>query len=581
MTDVLLVVPPFASAALPVLGPSLLVAALRRDGLHARVLYANVTFAAHVGYDRYRRFTLSSWRMHGDLLFAPAAWGHAVPDEAVVFGPRVDAVTEEDWRVAAETLPAYFAEVRAQIAEAAPAVVGLSSVFQQNVPSVALAKVARQAAPDAAILLGGANALRPMGRAIAEATLGIFDAVVAGEGEKELSGFVRKLMTGWRPPPDERFVVWPRLPSLSLAPTPEFDDYFEQVGALTEAGRLPEGLPLALPFESARGCWWGERSHCTFCGLVGPEIAERAHTPERVLHDIEHLVATYGVDELRAADDLLPIRIQREVLPELARRQPHRERPLRFFYEVKSHLRRRELELLAAAGVVEVQSGLESLSTDTLKAMKKGVTGPQNVAFLRDARATGVDPLWNWMVAFPGDQREDYEAFLRLAPFVEHLRPPVCVVPVRIDRFSPYHADPARWNIRDVVPFPGMRWAWPEGSDLETISYHFTGTVDSAYVEDPELARRAHEGLDRWLDAWAAGPPELTGVLDGDVLHVRDTRAVALEEETTLSAAATALLLRLEKPRPIDVVTDRALGVLLQRGFVVQHEGYLVSVVVR
>lgn len=54
-----------------------------------------------------------------------------------------------------------------------------------------------------------------------------------------------------------------------------------------------------------------------------------------------------------------------------------------------------------------------------------------------------------------------------------------------------------------------------------------------------------------------------------------------MEEEVTLSAASSALLLRLEKPTPLDVVHDRALGVLLQRGFVVQHEGYLISVVVR
>jgi len=563
-----------------VLGPSLLVAALRRDGLDAHALYANVTFAAHIGYDRYRRFTLSSWRMHGDLLFAEAAWGRPVPDSAVVFGPRVDAVTEEDWAISVGVLDAYITEVVDAVVAANPKVVGFSSVFQQNVPSVALAKAVRARLPDVAILLGGANALRPMGRGIAEAT-DVFDAVVAGEGEAELAGFARKLMTGWRPPNDERFIVWPRLKSLSLSPTPEFDDYFAQVEALTHDGRLPEGLPLALPFESARGCWWGERSHCTFCGLVGPEIAERAHTPERVLSDIETLVERWGITELRAADDLLPIKIQKEVLPELARRQPLRGEPLRFFYEIKSHLRRRELDLLAAAGVFEVQSGIESLSTDTLKAMRKGTTGPMNVAFLRDARGAGVDPLWNWMVAFPGDQPEDYEAFLRLAPFVEHLRPPVCVVPVRIDRFSPYHADPARWNIRDVTPFPGMRWAWPEGADLETISYHFTGTVDSAYTDDPELARRAHEGLDRWLEAWHAGPPELVAVEDGDGLRIRDTRGIAMDEDVTLSAASSALLLRLEKPTPLDVVHDRALGVLLQRGFVVQHEGYLISVVVR
>ncbi len=571
-------VPPFASAALPVLGPSVLVAALRRAGLDAHAWYANLELAARIGYDRYRRFTLSSWRMHGDLLFAEAAWGRPVPDEAVIFGPRVDAVTEQDWHVARAALPAWIDAVADAIAERAPGVVGFSSVFQQNVPSVALATAIRARMPDVAILLGGANALTPMGAGIADAAR-VFDLVVAGEAERELPELVRRLLTGWRP--TERFLVWKRLPDLSESPTPEFDDYFEQVAPLIASGALPEGLPIALPFESARGCWWGERSHCTFCGLVGPEISERAHTPERVLSDIETLTAKWGVRELRAADDLMPIRIQREVLPELARRQPLRERPLRFFYEIKSHLRRRDLDLLAAAGVFEVQAGLESLSTATLQRMRKGTTGPMNVAFLRDARGAGVDPLWNWMVSFPDDEAEDYEAILRLMPFIEHLRPPVCVVPVRIDRFSPYHANPEKYGIWGVKPFPGMAWAWPEGADLDTISYHFTGEMKSAYRDDPDLAARAHQGLDVWLQAWDAGPPELAGELQDGRLRVRDTRRIAMEPEVLLSADATALLLRLHKPAPIDGIgAARGLGALLQRGFVVQHEGVLLSVVV-
>jgi len=557
-----------------------LVAALRRSGLDAHALYANVDLAARIGYDRYRRLTLSSWRMHGDLLFAESAWGRTVPPEAVMFGPREDAVTEEDWHVALDALPGWIESVADAVVAREPGVVGFSSVFQQNVPSVALAKAVRARLPDVPILLGGANALSPRGAAIADAAP-VFDLVVAGEAERELPGLVRRLLTGWRP--TSRFVVWPRLPDLAESPTPEFDDYFEQVGALIDEGLLPDELPIALPFESARGCWWGERSHCTFCGLVGPEIAERAHTPERVLADIEDLTARWGVSELRAADDLLPLRIQREVLPELARRQPLRDEPIRFFYEVKSHLRRRELDLLSAAGVFEVQAGLESLSTATLKRMRKGVTGPMNVAFLRDARGAGIDPLWNWMVSFPNDEAEDYEAILRLMAFIEHLRPPVCVVPVRIDRFSPYHADPDKYGIWGVKPFPGMAWAWPEDADHDTISYHFTGEMKSAYRDDPDLAARAHRGLDVWLAAWDAGPPELTGELLGERLRIRDTRRVALEPETLLSAEATALLLRLEKkPTPIMAFgAQRGLGALLQRGFVVQHEGVLVSVVVR
>ncbi len=170
MTDVLLVVPPFASAALPALGPSVLVAALRRDGLDAHVWYANLDFAARIGFGRYSRFAAASWLTHGDLLFTEAAWGRSVPAEAVVFGPRRDAVSQEDWTTALQALPTWIDSVADAIAAESPAIVGLSSVFEQNVSSVALARAVRARLPGTPIVLGGANATRPMGAAIADAT---------------------------------------------------------------------------------------------------------------------------------------------------------------------------------------------------------------------------------------------------------------------------------------------------------------------------------------------------------------------------------------------------------------------------
>ena len=579
MTDVLLVVPPFASAALPALGPSVLVAALRRDGLDAHVWYASLSLAARIGFGRYGRFAAASWLSHGDLLFAEAAWGRRVPPEALVFGHRRHAVRPADWAAAFDAIPPWIDRAADAIAAMSPGVVGFSSVFEQNVSSVALARAVRARLPGTPLLLGGANAMRPMGAAIADAT-DVFDLVVGGEAELELPAIVRRLMDGWRP--TERVHACPPLPSMSASPRPEFDDYFDQLGPLVASGQLPAGLPIGLPFESSRGCWWGQRSHCAFCGLLGLDIAERAHTPERVLEDIEALVDQWGIPDLRAADNLMPIQIQREVLPELARRQPERARPLRFFYEVRSHLKRRDLELLAAAGVIEVQAGLESMSSATLRRIGKGVTGPMNISFLRDARATGIDPAWNWMVCFPNDEREDYEAFVRLMPFIEHLRPPVGVAPVRIDRFSPYHADPAHHGISNIAPFPAMAWAWPDHADLDAVSYHFTADVISAWL-DPGVQARANGALGEWLAAWEGGPPSLDAESLGDGrVRVRDTRRIAMEAEVTLSVEAAGLLVQVERPTPIDAVAGRpGLGALLQRGLVVQHEGMLISVVVR
>ena len=47
---------------------------------------------------------------------------------------------------------------------------------------------------------------------------------------------------------------------------------------------FPDGsIQPSLTFETSRGCWWGERSHCTFCGLNGGTMMYRAMAPEQAL----------------------------------------------------------------------------------------------------------------------------------------------------------------------------------------------------------------------------------------------------------------------------------------------------------
>jgi hypothetical protein len=55
----------------------------------------------------------------------------------------------------------------------------------------------------------------------------------------------------------------------------------------------------------------------------------------------------------------------------------------RLFYEVKANLSHQQLELLARAGVRWVQPGIESLHTEVLRLMDKGVAGWQNIQLLK------------------------------------------------------------------------------------------------------------------------------------------------------------------------------------------------------
>ncbi len=60
-----------------------------------------------------------------------------------------------------------------------------------------------------------------------------------------------------------------------------------------------------LTFETSRGCWWGERAHCTFCGLNGASMGYRAMKPDVALELVNSLFQYSGkVSRLMAVDNI-------------------------------------------------------------------------------------------------------------------------------------------------------------------------------------------------------------------------------------------------------------------------------------
>src|SRR5207249_2694875 len=121
----------------------------------------------------------------------------------------------------------------------------------------------------------------------------------------------------------------PMVTDLDALPEPNYDDYF----AATRQADLPEhvrGYPVMIPFETARGCWWGAKHHCTFCGLNALGMAYRSKSPARVLQGIDDLSQRYDLYSLLSVDNILDQRYLREVFEPLARQ--HRD--YTFFFEI-------------------------------------------------------------------------------------------------------------------------------------------------------------------------------------------------------------------------------------------------------
>ncbi len=100
---------------------------------------------------------------------------------------------------------------------------------------------------------------------------------------------------------------------LDRSPMPDYDDYF----AALAASPLRDSIDAGIMIETSRGCWWGEKHHCTFCGLNGEGMNYRSKSPQRVVGEFAALSGQYGVNRFEVVDNILDAKYPRTLLPML------------------------------------------------------------------------------------------------------------------------------------------------------------------------------------------------------------------------------------------------------------------------
>ena len=245
--------------------------------------------------------------------------------------------------------------------------------------------------------------------------------------------------------------------------------------------------------ETSRGCWWGAKHHCTFCGLNGDGMAYRSKSPERVLEEMAALVEQYGVPQMEVVDNILDMKYFRTVLPHLA------ERPIaELFYEIKANLTRDQVRLLARSNIRWIQPGIESLSDRTLQLMRKGVTALQNIQLLKWCTEDGIWPHWGYLFGFPGESEEELSSIARDMEAIHHLAPAVGATVLHLDRFSPYFHSPQDWGLTPVRPIEPYYHVYPfPDESVRRIAYIY----DSDFLATKRKGDAIAE-LRRSIDAW-------------------------------------------------------------------------------
>jgi hypothetical protein len=164
------------------------------------------------------------------------------------------------------------------------------------------------------------------------------------------------------------------------------------------------------------------------------------------------------------------------------------------------------------------------MSDRVLSLMRKGTTALQNIQLLKWCREFGVRPEWNLLYGFPGEDPRDYREMLPMFDDIDFLDGPTACGPVRLDRFSPYHADPASFGMVGVRPMASYRYLYPFDEDgLMRTAYYFD--FDYGDGRDPRsYAGDVIERVNRWSVQGPVGGLWLCPRPDGSVVLL-DTRS--------------------------------------------------------
>ncbi|MCE5315077.1 RiPP maturation radical SAM C-methyltransferase [bacterium] len=391
-------------------------------------------------------------------------------------------------------------------------IVGISVGFdEQKLASLALARQIKKIDPTIRTIFGGTGCDGAMGEAIMR-NFPEVDIVAQGDADTWFVPLI-KAVSNCEPIDDIGSLLYRdgsticrsgavgATRQLDQLPVPNYDSFFTQL-ASSHHGSYSSQVKVML--EASRGCWWGDRSRCMFCGITSILPGYRQKSPERFLAEFKSVVAASKSTFVFMVDSILPLSYYQSVLPEIARWR--RETGLNFsvFFGVRPGLTRQQVALLAAAGVVTVMAGIESLSTRILRLMNKGASMLQQIESLKWATTYGIDCGANLIYGIPNEQVEDYESILSVIPSIHHLQPPRCIR-LRYHRFCRYSEAPERYAIGNIRPSEMDRYAYSiPDSELMDLCYDLEYDYLGSNVEDlTAIHKRVRQAVHNWFkDFW-------------------------------------------------------------------------------
>ncbi len=560
--DIVFVNMPFDLLQAPRLGLGILKAVLSEAGIRSALLYGNLLYAEEFGVQWYLDAE-NEWNKSylGDWLFQRLLF----PEKALSPEDMASRLKNhfKDGKMTARKLEkrrqqseAFINGLAEKILNLSPRIAGCSLTVMGLLPSLALMKTIKEQKPDIAIAAGGPACDGEQGIAMLQA-FPFLDYVFCGDAEKNIVPFVKSVLDDTGKADSLQGILSAKhlsasgshqratTESLDNLPEPDYSDYFN---ILRQSSYLSENIIPAIPFEGSRGCQWGEKNLCLFCGDCGTEPHYRTKSADTLIKEIKTQAKRYGCDRFYATDNMVNPKFFDSFFQKLADSMGKSS----FFFETRASLNENDLAKMRKAGVTYLQAGLESLDSRTLRLLNKGVKSYQNIQLLKHCRQYGILLSWFIMTGIPGEDDKWNSRQAEIIPLLQHLEPPRFVGGIRPDRFSPYYKNADK---NDLAIFIDETYSSlfdiPE-SLLERFAFHLY-EKKQRFRQNDEMDFILRPGnyslaiaVNKWLQAFwnSENIPALQFTEDnGHTVTVRDTRPAAVKEIFKISGLQRQILL--------------------------------------
>ena len=602
MINSTLISAPFGPFTTPSLGLTILKGVAEKEGYKTKIEYSNIRFASIIGDELYNKISLgypSNTALSGEYIFSSLF--NEDNDENIedyiekhIKSENKNNILIDDKDNFINDYKNIFIKVRKWVASEAnylsdlkSDVYGFTSVFQQNFASLLLAREIKKLRPKTFIILGGANCERPMGNTLLK-TFPFIDAICTGEGEKAFISLLRYISRGRKGLLHKNIITENTIKNLhSLDPQDlqemddlpivNYDDYFKELESLPNSKKIQPRVLL----ETSRGCWWGEKSHCTFCGLNASTMSFRSKSPNRALLEIKEITKKYPSSPISVVDNIIDYKYFNTLLPMLSKEKLNVE----LFYETKANIKKPQLIMMRKAGITRIQPGIESLSSNVLKLMKKGVKSIQNICLLKWCIEEGVKAEWNLLWGFPNEDPKDYQKMAGLITKLFHLQPPVSGSQIRLDRYSPLYEDRNQHDISNVKPYSAYNSIYRLSENvLNNLAYYFEFNYKDEENKS-DYIKPFKEKVKSWKETYNDSyliyfkRSQYVFIFDGRLKKTKNIR---------LSKEAMSILTILEKPTKLEkfdkLISNKhqrkILDFLIENNIVIKEDGFYFNIAI-